>query len=129
MASGKPTLFQILLVVVLGGIESCRRNDLGNHRLAILPGFVQTFLRELRRRFLLRTVKENGRPVLRTPVGSLAVELGGIVILPKDFQQLLVRNFRPIVLHLNRFRVPGVVVTHVLVGWVGHSSAGVAYAG
>ena len=33
VAGGQPALFQILLVIVLGGVKSHRRNDLGDDRL------------------------------------------------------------------------------------------------
>ena len=44
VAGRQSAFFQILLVIVLGGIECHRGNDLGNDRFLEAAGFLQLFL-------------------------------------------------------------------------------------
>ncbi len=85
---------QVVLMVRLGGVEMGERHDLGDDRAGEYVGFVQ--LVDIgERNLLLRVVGiEDHRPVLRSHVGSLAVQLGGIGRHgEEDAQQLGVRDF------------------------------------
>src|SRR3954469_12565060 len=68
---------------------------------------------------------ENCRAVLRSEVRTLAVQLRGIVILPKGIQQNFIGNLFGLVANLNRFSMPRAVSAHVLVSRVFHFAAGV----
>src|SRR5215471_3318312 len=84
VAAGQTTLFQVLLMVVFCRIKRHRRDDLSRDRLRVAMGLLQRLFGSARSRLLLRRMEENGRAVLRAPVRALAVDLCGIVILPKD---------------------------------------------
>src|SRR5580704_19774473 len=89
--AGRQALFlQILLVVILSFEEGLCGNNLGDDRLAEAVGFFQLFFGSLGRSLLFRAVEKNRRTILLTPIWPLAVELSGIVVLPKDFEQLVV---------------------------------------
>ena len=69
---------------------------------------------------------EDGRAILLTHVGSLAVELGGIVGGEENIEQGLVGDLFGIVEHLNGLGVFGAAVAHLLVGGVFFFASGVA---
>src|SRR5277367_195073 len=72
-------LLEILLVILLGLPEGLGGDDLGDDRLPELLLRGQLLDHLLRRRFLFGRVKEDRTAVLRSPIGALAVELGGVV--------------------------------------------------
>src|SRR5580658_9474500 len=84
MAAGHATLLQILLVIVLGGEERHCGEDLGGYRLRVAMRFLQRLLGGLRGGLLFPRVKEDGGAVLCAPVRTLAVELRGVVVFPKN---------------------------------------------
>src|ERR1700683_1001505 len=109
VATGHAALFQILLVIVLGGIERDRGDDLRGNWFGVTMRFFERFFRGLRLGLLLRRVVEDGGAVLRAPVRALAVELRGVVILPENFQQVGVANLRGIEFHFYRLGVAGTI--------------------
>src|SRR5215469_5089221 len=72
---------------------------------------------------------ENCRTVLCSPVRPLAVQLRGIVILPKHLEQILIGNLGRVVLNLDRFGVSGAIGANIFVGGVWEMAASVANAG
>src|SRR5579871_946814 len=68
-------------------------------------------------------MKEDHRSILGTDIGTLAIESGGIVRVPKDSQQLVIGDLRRIEFHLHHFGVPGLVGTDILVGRVATRAA------
>src|SRR3989442_15557995 len=70
-------------------------------------------------------MKEDGRAVLCAPVGPLTIELRGIVVLPEDFQQLVIRKLRCIVVHFDSLGVSGAISTDVFVSRISRLSAGI----
>ena len=90
VAGGQTLFLQILLVVVLGFVERHGGNDLGGDGLGKAMRLFESFFGGAGGGFLLRCGEENGGTVLGAEVRALAVDLGGIVILPEDFEQLLI---------------------------------------
>src|SRR5882724_310066 len=72
---------------------------------------------------------EDRSAVLRAPVRALAIQLGGIVVLPKNVQQLIVGNLAGIVIYFHRFGMAGAVGADLFVSGVFSFPADVAYAG
>src|SRR5579862_9368475 len=129
VAGRESALFQILLVIVLGGMELNRWHDLGHDRLLEASRLFQLLFRKPGFAFLLRSVKEDRRAVLRSIIRTLAVELGGIVVLPEHFEQFLVGELGGVVVHFDRLCVAGAVAAHILVGRIGEVPAGVPHPG
>src|ERR1700728_3248421 len=75
---------------------------------------------------LLRPVREDCRTVLIADVWSLAIELRGIVNLPEQIEQLVVRHALGIVNNFDRFRVSSPVTADLTVRRVLRVAAGVA---
>ena len=78
----------------------------------------QHFLGSLRLGLLFRRMKEDRSAVLSTPIRTLPVHLRGIVILPKDFQQIVILHLGGIKLYLYGFRVAGAICADFFVGWI-----------
>ena len=114
---------------ILGGEEHDRRVDPGHDRLCIAVRFLQYVFRSPGRRFLLGGMKENGGAILRAPIRPLPVELGGIMILPEDFQQLFVSHLGGIEFDFHRFGVPGAVSANFFVGRIFGLAANIANPG
>src|SRR5450755_2204518 len=129
VTGGEAALFQILLVIILGGMERHRWDDLGDNRFLEASRLLQLLLRQLGFALLLRGVKKDRGAILRSIVRTLAVELGGIMVFPKHFQQLLVGKFRRIVLHFDCLGVAGAVAANILVGRIGKVAARVSNPG
>src|SRR5258708_2951542 len=121
--------FEILLVVILCWMKRNCRNDLSHDRLLEAPRLLQLFFREPGFALLLRDVEKDRRAVLRSIVRTLAVELGGVVVLPEHLEQFLVGEFCGIVIYFDRLGVAGAVAAHVLIGRIGEVPAGVANPG
>ena len=84
-AGGKAALFQVLLVVVFGGVELCGRQDLGYYGPSEAVAAFQAGFGGLGGGLLLGRVIEDRGPVLGAYVGALAVEGRGVVVLPEYF--------------------------------------------
>src|SRR6266516_4444761 len=69
---------------------------------------------------------EDYGPVLRAEIRALPIELCGVVVFPKNIEQVFVRNLSGIVLDLDRFGVPGSIVANVFVGRILVIAAGIA---
>ena len=114
----------IILMIILRGIKRLERNDLGDNRVLEpfggfgFGGFGGRFLRVV-------AVKDDGA-VLGAMVGALAVEGGGIVGFPEDFQQLVVGENGGIKFDLDHFGVAGGAGADLFIAWVGHGAAGKA---
>ena len=75
---------------------------------------------------LLDAVKEDRRAVLRSDVGTLAVERRRIVTIPKQVEQAIVVDDGRVELNPHGLGVAGRTGANLLVGWVLDSAAGVA---
>src|SRR5580658_7109697 len=113
MTVPQAALFQIALVIFLGGPESLCRNDLGCNWFLETPGCLQRRLRRQRRALLLWRVVEDHRPVLRTMVWPLPVHLRRIVQAPERFHQLLITHLRRVKFHLDYLGMPRAIRAHV----------------
>ena len=94
------TLVEIVLVVVLGGVE--------DHSLPDLRGGMVAHPHQIAKDFygcvaLLGVVKPNCRKVLRPDVNALAIGLLEVVDLEEIAHQVLIGNHVRIVFHLNGF--------------------------
>src|SRR5262245_23892039 len=102
-------LVQVLLVVVLREVEGRRLADLGGDRAE--AGLAERarvgVARRLGRLALRLAVGVDGRAVLGADVVALAHALRGVVALPEDLQQRVVRDSRRIEHHLHHLGVPG----------------------
>src|SRR5688500_6295063 len=103
MARGQAALLQVLLVVFFGRIEGGGGVDFGDDGPVVLAARFKTCLRGEGGVALLRAVVEDRRAVLRAYVRPLAVEGGGVVVLPEDLKQLLIADARGVVYNLDRF--------------------------
>src|SRR5437870_11940080 len=63
-------------------------------------------------------MKEDCRAILRTPVRSLPVQLSGIVILPENLHQSLVRNLCRVILNFDCLRMASLIGRDVFIGWI-----------
>src|SRR5262249_17590873 len=104
---GEAALLKILLVIVLRLIELFCGNDLHCNQLRIAVSSFESFLKCQRLNLLLKRMEEDRRAVLCTPIRPLTVDLNKIVVLPKDFQQLGIRDLGRIIVHLDSFCVAG----------------------
>ena len=117
-------LDMIVLVIFLRLVELSGLLD-GGHDLAAEESLGLGNLLDEPSRFLrLQLIfDEDGRPILRTHVGALAVELGGIVEFEEPLHQILVADFLGVEGHADGFRVPGLTGTDVAVRGVGRAAA------
>src|SRR5271165_2819561 len=129
VAAGQAPLLQILLVIFLGGIELYGGHNLRRDRLGVAVRLLQGFLRGLGLRGLFGGVEEDRGSVLRAPVWALTVQLRGIVVLPKDFEQVGILYLGWVELDLHGFGMSGPIGANFLVSWTIGLSAGVADAG
>src|SRR5437868_3267063 len=72
---------------------------------------------------------ENCRPVLRSEVRALPVQLRGIVVLPENIEQVSVRNFCRIIFNFNSLGMSGAVRANVFVSRVPQVPTGITNAG
>src|SRR5579872_4849637 len=73
-------------------------------------------------------MEEDRRAILLAPVGSLAIKLRGIVVLPEYFEQLVIGKLAWIVLNFDGFGVAGCVCANLLISWIRGVTADVANA-
>ncbi len=116
--------FQVLLMIVFGGPEGLGGGYFGHDG----PGeaLLRSFAGGLRFRFLLGRMEEDGAAVLGAYVRALAVQRGRVVIVPEDFQQVVVADHRGIERYFDYFGVAGAVGADVFVRRVVEFAAGVA---
>src|SRR3954466_3572585 len=127
-AGSLAALFQILLVIVLGKVVLGSGNDLRHDWLPKAPALIQSFFRSDGRGPLFGRVKEDDRAILLSDVWPLTIERCGVVVLPEDIQQRVVRDPLRIELHLHRFGVPCGSGADVAIRRVLQLSAGIANA-
>src|SRR5947207_10019016 len=101
MAGRKSVLLEIALVVLFGAPERGRGLDARYDRAFEAAG--ERFFFCARGTLLLGRVNEDHRAVLRPRIRSLTVQLGRIVILKKNIEQLLIGNSLWIEGHLHHF--------------------------
>ena len=142
LLGGLAALLQVALVVLLGGVEPLRRQDLGDD--LVLPLLLLLRQRRARQRLLLRRVVVDARPVLRPDVLALttdgrsmidrevldlnlnvhrsmigrtylSVERGGVDLCPEDVEERGVGAGLGVVVQAHRLGVPGAVAADELV--------------
>src|SRR5882762_5172893 len=106
------------LVVVLGGIELCRRLDGGDNGLGKGLDGVQSGDRFLRFLFLLRSCVVNHRSVLFADIVALPVYGGRVMHGKEHVQQIPIADLAGIKCDLHHFCVPRVAIAHLPVGRV-----------
>src|SRR3954466_3274425 len=72
-------------------------------------------------------MKEDGRAVLMPDVRSLAVQRGWVVVIPEDFEQVVIADDLGIKRDLHHFSVAGTIRANVFIGWVLQFTPGIAY--
>jgi hypothetical protein len=127
VAAHHATLFKILLVILFGLPERSRWNNLSCDGLAIRSGGVK--LGDLRAGLgkLLVGMGEDDAAILRAPIRTLAIHLGGIVHREERIQQRLVGKAGWIESDLNDLRMACAVCTNFFISWVFEIAAFVSY--
>ena len=115
---------EIILMIIFGGIIRRQgRNLCNNGGIKPFFGFNDGGLRV----FLLGfVVVENDGAILRTFVGSLSVEGGGVVGLEEDFQKLGVANLFGVEVNADNFGVSRRACADFFISWVFDCAACVA---
>jgi len=85
--AGKAVFFEVLLMVFFCAVKVTRRYNPGDDGSGKLPGGLESDFRIKSGLSLLWAVVENHRAILTADIGALAVELGGVVDFPEDFQK------------------------------------------
>src|ERR1700676_1339290 len=100
-------LFEVALVVFLGAPESLRRLDPGDDAFRLESAFGGELL-DLGPGLLLLLggMEEDSGPVLGAPIGSLAVERGGIVQREERIEDVLVAHLLGIEIQLDHLGMP-----------------------
>jgi uncharacterized membrane protein (UPF0127 family) len=111
-------------MVFLGAPEGLGRRDLcddgaGESRLRSITG-------GFRFGFLLGCVEENRGAILGADVRPLPVQRGWVVIIPEDFEQVVIADDLGIESDLDYFGVTGAIRTNVFIGGMFQLAAGVA---
>ena len=120
---------QILLVIVLGIVERFRGGDFGRHLARVARfthGLLETLKAGARGGILLRRERINGRAILCAVVVALTHALRRVVVLPEDLQQLFVADYRRVIDHAHRFRMPGFAGADFAIGRIRRVTARVA---
>ena len=113
-------------MVIFGPVEVGSRNNHGGDGPGELTGFFELGFGFLRGFFLFAGGEEDGAPVLGTNVGALPVQHGGVVVFPKNVEELGVGDVGRVVGDADGFGVAGAVGADVPVGWVLRGATGVA---
>ena len=110
-------------MVFFGAPEGLGRRDLGDDG----PGEprLRSIARGFRFGFLLGRMEEDGRAVLRADVRSLPVQSGRVVIIPEDFEQVVIVDDLGIEGDLDYFGMAGAICADVFIGGVIELAAGV----
>ena len=115
---------EVILVVLLGGVEALQRYDLGD------DGPPEPRLRRVARclgaALLGVVVGQDDGPVLRADVVTLAVARGGIVSAPEQVEDLGVAHQPGVEGDLDHLRMAGAPAADCLVGRVRGAAAGIA---
>jgi len=115
---------EVVLVVILRGIERGQREDFGDNGFREVGGGLLAGL--FGGGLLLVVVREDDGAVLGTFVATLSVHGGGVVSFPKDLEDLVVGDDGGVEVDLNDLGVAGVTGADGFVGGVGGGAAGVA---
>ncbi len=126
MAVGGGALFEVTLVIFLGGPEGTSSSNFGGDGAMKLAAGIQCLLGLFRGRFLLGGMEENGGAVLLAEVRTLVIYLGRVVHFPESVEQLLIADFRRIEGDLHNFGVASGVSANVAVTRILCVAAGVA---
>src|SRR5579863_4238224 len=106
-------LFQVLLMILLGGPERGRGLDLRDDRPRKMA--LRSVARGFRLSLLLGRMLENRGPVLAAIIRSLPSQRGGVAIGPELFQQIVIADDVWIEGHFHVLGVPGAVRAHLLI--------------
>jgi hypothetical protein len=112
--------------MLLGAVELRGGRDLRDDRAREFAGFAELAFRLLGGNPLVLIGIKNYRPVLSADVRALAVERRRVMNLPKDFQQLLVRYARWVVLNLDNLGVSGLASANRSIAGIWDGAAGVS---
>src|SRR3982751_2481510 len=82
-------VLQLLLVIILSGIEFSKRGDLGYNWFVESTTFIQFSFILFSFCFLFRIMIKNGATVLCSFISALPVERGRVMRFPKNFQQFI----------------------------------------
>ncbi len=110
-------LFEVILVVALGGVERACGADLGDDRLVVGAGDVETSHHGERDFPLLCADGKDGRTVLASDIVALAVFRRRVVHAEKVQEQFPVADDRGIERNADGFRVSGFTGTDFFVRW------------
>ena len=113
MARASAVLFKVALMVLLGGPKARRRENL-RHDWARVVALLAIARRDRSARLRL-AVREDSRAILIAEIGSLTIELGRIVNLPKESQKLFVIDLLRVKGYLDRFGMAGRVTADLTV--------------
>src|SRR5947209_18904998 len=121
---GETSFLQILLMIVFRRIELRRGIDLRHNRPLIFAVPLQFLLRGFRGGLLFRSKEKHGGSILRPNVRTLPVQCRGVMVCPKNFEQLLIGYFGRVVLPFASRRMMGgagedVLVREVIVVYAG----------
>src|SRR3989338_608641 len=107
--------FKVFLVIFLGAVKFIGGLNLRDDRIFKDARTVKQFLRFFGGFFLFRRIIKNGRAILRTNIGALAIERRRIVMVKKEFQKILVAHARRVVSDLDGLRMSGLSGANLLV--------------
>src|SRR4029078_1109765 len=99
--------FQILLMVFFRSPEFWGRLNRGDDWFRETSTVLKTFLGRLRSRFLFRRMVKHDRSILRSHIGTLAIQRSRVVVGPENLQQLFVTDFGGIKVDINHLDVSG----------------------
>src|SRR5262245_22572733 len=117
-------LLVVVLVILLGIVERCRRHDLGLDRL--LEALGDLSLRCVRQGPLLLAVIVDRAAVLVAVVAELAILRQRVDVVPEHVEQLLVAHLGRVVDDLDRLGVSGAAARDLLIAGIGAAPAGIA---
>jgi hypothetical protein len=130
VAMMRTALLDVALMIILRRPKLRGRLYLGNDRRTMDPAAFQCCLRGTCCSFLVGVVGKYDRTVLAALfVWALIVQGGRIVQLPKDVQQLVVRNPRRVVAHFDHLYMPGRVGTYIVICGIVYRAAHISNSG
>src|SRR5690606_4781672 len=116
----------VILMVVLGGVELGRRDDLGDDLAGQHAALLELLLRALRELALMLVVIKDRAAVLVASIAELPAGIERVDVVPEDFEQRVVGDDLAVVLDLHGFGMSGVAPGYLLVLRVRHAPADVA---
>ncbi len=114
---------EILLMVFLSPVEMVGREDRGHDGPYIIAAFVSFIFFSQGLGLLFGRVVENHATVLRARIRALSVDGGGVVILKKYVQQLLIANLLWIKRNAYRLGMAGLIGANIAVSGIGGTAA------